>query len=81
MSLVPGFPTREKTHVDRRCFISSKQSAFDRSSHLFKHRRPSILMFAFLRVFGLLMIKRGKDGLGPVMVSDTNCPAVHILGT
>ena len=23
---------------------------------------------------------REKDGLGPVMVSDTLCPAVHILG-
>ena len=23
----------------------------------------------------------GKDGPGPVMVSDTLCPAVHILGT
>ena len=25
--------------------------------------------------------KRIKDGPGPVMVSDTLCPAVHILGT
>ena len=25
--------------------------------------------------------KEGKDGPGPVMVSDTLCPAVHILGT
>ena len=25
--------------------------------------------------------ERKKDGLGPVMVSDTLCPAVHILGT
>ena len=25
--------------------------------------------------------KQGKDGPGPVMVSDTLCPAVHILGT
>ena len=25
--------------------------------------------------------KEKKDGPGPVMVSDTLCPAVHILGT
>ena len=25
--------------------------------------------------------ERQKDGLGPVMVSDSFCPAVHILGT
>ena len=25
--------------------------------------------------------KKRKDGPGPVMVSDTLCPAVHILGT
>ena len=26
-------------------------------------------------------IRKEKDGPGPVMVSDTICPAVHILGT
>ena len=26
-------------------------------------------------------VEKGKDGPGPVMVSDTLCPAVHILGT
>ena len=25
--------------------------------------------------------RRNKDGPGPVMVSDTLCPSVHILGT
>ena len=25
--------------------------------------------------------EQGKDGPGPVMVSDTLCPALHILGT
>ena len=25
--------------------------------------------------------EKGKDGPGPVIVSDTLCPAVHILGT
>ena len=25
--------------------------------------------------------EREKDGPGPVMISDTLCPAVHILGT
>ena len=29
----------------------------------------------------LLMVALIKDGPGPVMVSDTLCPAVHILGT
>ena len=27
------------------------------------------------------MIRALKDGSGPVVVSDTLCPAVHILGT
>ena len=26
-------------------------------------------------------VEKKKDGPGPVMVSDTLCPAVHILGT
>ena len=27
------------------------------------------------------LLERKKDGPGPLMVSDTLCPAVHILGT
>ena len=41
----------------------------------------SSIVCMYVYVYVLYVYKYLKDGPGPVMVSDTLCPAVHILGT